>query len=184
MKQLYKCRRGRVRHVVHLTKTGFSRNEAWTICGMHFDDGERQNGTPTCPNCLKLDNPLLLSNAAQHYLEAVATNDRNMGTMVSNSRGRSELIQRDLLDQKDNITWRGDILADDYRLGPVPLADPQGVIHARYPLGNLPRCHNNKAFPMSFLWPEDGFTVARYAKLRALHENDAVTCFECMSLDH
>jgi hypothetical protein len=174
MKTAFKPSRGRVYHVVHETKTGSARKSAWTICGQHFEDGERSTHQPTCPECAKLDNPLMLSQEDRQYLQAII----QLGKWKDAPKAKSyeRLRERDLIDANVRLTRRGSILAEDWSpAGPVPMPDTEGVVHARAELDMYPRCAKNGRL--------DGvnqMSVSRYEKLRKLEEIAVITCLSCL----
>jgi len=172
MKTTFKVKRGHVWHVVHETKTGTSRGSAWTLCGQYYHEGERDSHTPTCPGCLKVDNPLTLPTHAKHYLKEVA---RNEGAQLGRS-ALEVLVKSDYLTHEREITRRGAILIEDFHRGPVPLADEARVVHARDPLDIYPRCTRNGR-----LSDADQMTTDRYAKLRMVEDQLMVTCLQCIA---
>lgn len=173
MKTAFKAHRGHVYHVVHETKTGSSRKSAWTICGEHFESGERSTHQPTCPNCVKLDNPLTLAPEDRQYLQTVI----HLGRWKDAPKAKSfqRLRERDYLDADVRLTRRGAVLAEDWNGSPVPMVDADGVVHARKPLDIYPLCQKNGR-----LQDVDQMTVSRYEKLRKLEESIVITCLSCL----
>lgn len=173
MKTAFKAYRGHVYHVVHETKTGSARKSCWTICGEHFEDGERSTHQPTCPHCARLDNPFDLNHEDLSYLRAIV----DLGKWKDAPRAKSfhRLLDRDFIDKDVRLTRRGDILADDWRLGPVPLPDAHGVVHTRSPLRGSANCSQS-----ILLDGHDGMSMSRYQKLRKVEEITVVTCLACL----
>jgi hypothetical protein len=176
MKNSFKVKRGRVWHIVHETKTGFARTNAWTLCGQHYDEGERTARQPTCPSCLQIDNPRNFTGDMRRFITDVI---RIPGWKdAPKNEAYQKLIQADIITPQLKLTRRGSILAEDFTEAPVPLPDDHNVMHARGPLSFRPKCRG--ALDPEFTQIE-GMTVDRYAKLRAASEGALVTCLQCLS---
>jgi hypothetical protein len=174
MKTSYKVKRGHIWHVVHETKSMRTPPGAvWTLCGSYYEEGEWGARTPTCPNCLKVDNPLLLPPHAKRYLRAVAKKDP---FLLSVRESLKALVRADYLTHEGELTRRGTILVEDYLRTPVPLEDDARVVHARWPLDSCPRCNMNGR-----LLDVNQMTTERYAKLRMVEDQLMVTCFQCIA---
>lgn len=173
MKTAFKAYRGHVYHVVHETKTGSARKSAVTICGENFESGERSTHQPTCPHCIRLDNPFDLNMDDIGFLRSIV----DLGKWKDAPRARSfhKLLERDFIDRDVRLTRRGDILADDWRLGPVPLPDEHGVVHTRSPLIGCAFCSAQIK-----LDAQDRMSMSRYEKLRKVEEITVVTCLTCL----
>lgn len=173
MKTAFKPHKGRVYHVVHETKTGAARKSAFTICGEYFESGERSTHQPTCVECVKLDNPLLMPAEDRQYLQTII----QLGKWKDAPRAKSfeRLRDRDILDPHVKLTRRGSILAEDWSTGPVPMPDIEGIVHARAPLDIYPVCQKNGR-----LAGVNEMTVSRYEKLRKLEEATVITCLLCL----
>jgi len=172
MKTTYKVKRGYVWHVIHETKTQKAAGPVWTLCGSYYDTGERSDKTPTCPGCLKMDNPLTMSSRALLWLE---TNAR--GETFSLSRGALErLVKSDYVDHERTLTRRGKLIVQDFRAGAVPMADVAGIVHARKPLDLYPLCERNGR-----LLYVNEMTTERYAKLQLVRDQVMITCLQCLA---
>jgi hypothetical protein len=173
MKTAFKPHKGRVYHVVHETKTGAARKSAFTICGEYFEEGERSTHQPSCVECVKLDNPLTLATEDWQFLQTVI----HLGKWKDAPKAKSfeRLRERDYLDNNVRLTRRGQILAEDWNIGPVPMPDDQGVVHARTPLAIYPICQKNGR-----LAGTNQMSVSRYEKLRKLEESTVITCLSCL----
>ncbi len=173
MKTSFIPTRGHNYHVVHETKTGSMRRRAYTLCGDYFESGELSTHQPTCPNCKKLDNPLLLGSEMIQYLRDVATivpwRDAPKNATFH------ALVERDYITIDVKLTRRGQILVEDFTLGAVPLSDIDKLVHARKPLDKYPLCQKNGR-----LQDANDMTVSRYEKLRKLEESIVVTCLSCL----
>ena len=162
-------------HIIHETLTGYNRiHGVHILCKVEPYSGERDKGTPTCPTCLSIDNPCLLSDAERSIIAHFATREPT-DTQLWGGRSVTSLHQKDLITKDERLTRRGTILAEDWTIGPAPAADRAGIVHARSPLASWPKCDRNIEL--------DGFdkmTVDRYARFRAI--NLHVTCVLCASL--
>lgn len=177
MKTTYKADRGHVIHVVHETKSKVDNGTCWTLCGEYFHSGTRDNKTPTCPKCLKYDNPLLLTPRARGHLSTVAAPADISG--FNGGRGAlEELIRSDYLDHDGTLTRRGAILAEDFILDHgVPLPDGRGLMHARSALYASPKCDNTMKLPDAH-----HMTTRRYGQLRKIEDDVLITCLRCLTL--
>lgn len=178
---VFQVRRGRALHIIHETATRCSLSGVHLLCKAgEASFGDRVKGVPTCPKCLALDNPCTLSDAERSMLARFATQADGMPRW----RGQAvtSLHQKDLIDKDERLTRRGEILAQDWRVGPAPAADRAGVVHARTPLSSWPRCVG-PLFARKLdaaARKLDGFhdmTVDKYARIRAL--DLSVTCVHC-----
>ena len=174
MKTVYKVRRGHVWHVIHETKTAMVGNgAAWTLCGSYYDAGEAGVRAPTCPGCLRIDNPLGLTGPTRQGLRVFT---QSAVPFVSDQVKR-ELVRADYITHEGVLTRRGRILAEDFWELPVPLPCVDGLVHARLPLDTYARCLKNGR-----LLDVDAMTTERYAKLRMVADQVMVTCFQCITL--
>lgn len=184
MKTTFKPTRGHNYHVVHETKTGSARKNCYTICGEYFESGERATHRPTCPNCVKLDNPLLLPSEDRQFLKTVV--EMGIWRDAPKSKSFHNLVACDYINNNNRITRRGLVLADDWKTGPVPMQDVAGLVHAREPLGALPRCDTRIAAPLNAnnqsytLEGVADMTVSRYEKLRKLEDSLVISCISCL----
>lgn len=183
---LFKPERGHLWHVVHETATGGSPKYTCTLCsqkqgGGGFGEGtrKRNGGVPSCEDCWKLDDVFQMSDGARMAFEEIATNE--WSSVSTNSRGLRELLQRDLVDSKYNLTSRGNALGRDFVVGASPLPDAAGVFHARYPLSQYPGCLYG--ISGATLEPFVGVKnwLDRYIKLSLAHEKSAITCIACVT---
>ncbi len=177
MKVSFKAFRGHNYHIVHETKTGHMRKSCWTICDEYFDSGERSNRSPTCPNCVALDNPLKMLGSTISVMQLLATKAENI--VPARSTQARELLKRDYINAEGELTRRGMILAEDYTLGAIPMQGTDGLMHARLPLYNTARCSHAIKCPDA-----EDMTVSRYEKLRKVYAENppVITCLECLSL--
>lgn len=173
MKTTFKPVRGHNYHVVHETKTGTARKSCHTICGEYFESGERATHRPTCPACVKLDNPLLLSSEDRQFLSTVV--QLGIWRDAPKSKSFHNLVACDYINNNNRITRRGLVLADDWKLGPVPMQDVAGIVHVRKPLDMYPVCEKNGR-----LEGVDEMTVSRYEKLRKVQSDLVVSCLSCL----
>jgi hypothetical protein len=173
MKTTFVPTRGHHYHVIHETQTAGARVHARTICENYFPSGERSTRQPTCPDCVRLDNPLTLSLNTIEYLRAVAT-FKPWRDPPRNATYR-RLVEIDLITTDVALTRRGAILAEDFTLGPVPMAAVSGIVHARKPLSDQPYCGMGGALVDTL-----EMTVSRYEKLRKLEDSVTVTCLTCI----
>lgn len=175
MKTTYKADRGHVIHVVHETKTGAAWKMCWTLCGEYFHSGVRGNKAPTCPGCLRYDNPLNLSHRSRTHFTWIVAPDLAPG--FSGGRGAlEELVRSDFLNHEGSLTRRGAAIAEDFTAGVVPLADAGGLMHTRYPLVKEPRCSNSIVLPDALK-----MTTRQYELLRKVESDFLVTCLQCLS---
>jgi hypothetical protein len=175
MKTTFKVRRGHVWHVIHETKTAKAPGTVWTLCGQYYEEGERGTRSPTCPGCLKFDNPLTLSDHVRQGFQIIVGSMPPYGV---SQRVRETLVQADLITHEDVLTRRGRILAEDFQTPPVPLGCFDGLVHARKPLGMYPRCQKNGR-----LMDVNEMTVERYGKLRLVADQVMITCLQCIALE-
>ena len=183
MKTTFKVKRGHVWHVVHETKTQYARNSAWTLCGQYYAEGERGARTPTCPGCLKFDNPLTLSREEREILRDAARISK-WKDPPRRTHAFEQLVKRDYITAEAALTRRGAILVEDFDLVPVPLSATDGLVHARGPLLGYPRCHRarQEPTPPPNLIDATAMTTERYSKLRKVCDQVIVTCFQCLAL--
>lgn len=178
MKTTFKAAKGHVYHVVHETKTGFARVQCWTLCGTHFEQGQRSNRAATCPKCLEVDNPTTLRPDERRVFQTIACKEPwPLGGMPNKARHR--LMERDLITIDNQLTRRGEILAHDFHDGAVPLADGRGIIHARLPLADHAKCDRNIHFGAAHQ-----LTVVRYERMREPEIAMMVTCISCLGERH
>lgn len=176
MNTSFKVKRGHVWHIIHETKTGSARDSAWTLCGQYYAVGERGSHTPTCPGCLKIDNPLMLPAYVHYYLRLHAEAVVDPDTAGVYSRGLEALVKADYVTHENAITRRGRVILEDFRQHPVPMPDKMYVFHARHPLGLFPKCDVRERLPDG-----DTMTTSHYAKLRLIESQVVVTCFQCIA---
>lgn len=174
--QVFRVHRGRTLHVIHETQTNNNRTRGvhgvHVLCSVYPYSGERDRGMPTCPKCLQIDNPCTLYDDERSMLARIAMNQ--MKGMIWSGQAITSLHKKDLIDESQKLTRRGDILAQDWLQGAAPAADTTGVVHARVPLASYPRCDWSIT-----LNGFDKMTVDRYARFRALDLH--VTCVRCAS---
>jgi hypothetical protein len=174
--QVFRVHRGNVLHIIHETRTGKNRNhEVHLLCRNEPADGERDRGTPSCQECLELDNPCELGRGELNFFSRVVGKDPALDDYVGESNARTKLMKRDLIDRENRLTRRGKILALDWTEGPAPAQAVSGIVHARLPLQNAARCGNSGVL--------DGFvhmTVDKYERIRKL--NLHITCVPCALL--
>lgn len=181
MKTTFVPTRGHNYHVVHETKTAGARKSCWTLCGEYFADGEKSTHRPTCPDCVKLDNPLSLTREMIEYVRDAA----RLTPWRDAPRDRTFrwLLERDYVDKDAALTRRGLVLVEDLTLGAVPLADGFGVVHARRPLSAFSACMTimSDTSPDVMLEGVDDMFLSRYAKLRKVEEDCVITCLVCLA---
>lgn len=193
MKTSFKAARGHNYHVVHESKTGAAHKACWTVCGQYFERGERSNHQPTCPNCVRVDNPLMLPLSVRVFFEDVAATHRRRD--APRDKTMATLLDLDLVSVDVGtgllLTRRGQILAEDLTAGAVPMTDVRGVVHARRAFGVSSRCNratmpshiDNESVPITNTVTLEGvktMTVERYGKLREVNKDLVITCLECL----
>lgn len=182
---IFKPKHGSVWHVMHETATGTSKQYTCTLCSQKdgrasYSSGERRcNGTPTCADCLALDSVFGLTASAHAALYEIATDNRESQT--SNARGLRELLVRDLLDAKYNLTARGRVLASDFTGLPFVLPDETSVYHARFPLSQYRACLDRVSGASLPAFHAGPMYVQRYGQLRTLNEKNIVNCIACIA---
>lgn len=172
MKTTFKPTRGHNYHVVHETKTGAARKSCYTICGEYFESGERATHRPTCPHCVKLDNPLLLPPEDRQFLKTVV--ELGIWRDAPKSKSFHALVERDLLNTNNKLTRRGHVLAEDWTTGPVPMQDEHGIVHTRHPLAPAAQCTGLR------LQDVDKMTLSHYEKLRKIEDSLVISCISCL----
>lgn len=173
MKTTFKVKRGHVWHVIHETKTAKAPGTVWTLCGQYYEEGERGTKSPTCPGCLKIDNPLTISGATRQHFRALV---KQIPPFSVPPRAREELVRGDYITHEDVLTRRGAILAEDFTSCPVPMEDDGRLVHARGPLDMYPRCSKNGR-----LTDVNQMTTERYARLRMVSDQIMITCLQCLA---
>jgi hypothetical protein len=171
--QVFRVYRGSVLHIIHETLTGRNKtNGVYVLCKVEPFAGERDRGTPTCPECIRMDDPCDLTAGEKNVLTRIIAKDPSLTSMTWGSQAITSLHRKDLITKDVKLTRRGRILALDYTEGPAPAAAVSGIVHARTPLCNSPRCGDAGVL--------DGFeamTVEKYARIRALELH--ITCVHC-----
>lgn len=155
----------KVLHIVHETDT--AQGVVTALCGAAPTKSVYKNAKATCDACGLLDNPL-------NYVGRIYINPEGMEGSLDT---RTRLNRSDYVTTGGITTSRGDVLLDDFRIGPVSMADAHGIFHARRPLSSRPRCNTVIAFSQC-----EGVTTDRYAALRLLPDAATVTCIACVAL--
>ena len=175
MNDTFKPTHGHNYHVVHETKTGMGVTSCHALCKVFFEHGTRGKRRPTCTACMKLDNPLLLTVDDRKFFATVVT----LGVWRDAPKARSfhRLVASDYLDADAKLTRRGRVLADDWKLGPVPMQDADNIVHARAPLDMYPRCKKNGR-----LADVNAMTLSNYEGLRKVEGSLVISCLACLGM--
>lgn len=171
--QVFRVHRGNVLHIIHETLTGRNRTSGVHIlCKVEPYSGERDRGTPTCPSCLELDDPCTFNRGELNIFTRIVAKDPSLNSNTWSGAPITSLHKKDLITKDLKLTRRGKILALDFTDGVAPAAAVSGIVHARAPLSNSPRCGNAGVL--------DGFesmTVEKYDRIRKLDLH--ITCVHC-----
>jgi hypothetical protein len=153
-------------HVVHETRTRKIFGLA-SLCGNNYpgSTGLWTHKAPTCPACIKLDNPFELTTNQTYKFH------RN--TLEKTGSGLDDLIKRDVLVEAGQMTSRGEVLLADMQQHP-PWFDVSGVVHARSGVAW------KRAVCGADLVGLDKMTYSRLAKTLVLNKDLKVSCMECM----
>lgn len=173
MKTSFKPTRGHYYHVVHETKSWASGESCYTLCGEFFARGEYVSRHATCPGCTELDNPLWLpiteANALERFVYKV------FWPISVRSLGFNGLVVRDYVGETTTrLTRRGRVLVDDWKIGPVPMPDVDGVMHVRQPLCPHANCG-------AVIAATSNMSVSRYEKLRMIDGSPVISCLSCLA---
>ena len=173
MKFSFKPKRGHNYHIVHETKTGLQRKSAWTLCDEFFGNGERGQHQPTCPTCVRLDNPLDWPDGMLPFFQTLV----ELGPWAEARRSSffQQLLRRDYIDKDFAFTRRGQVLVMDWELAPVPMVETSGIVHARRPLMPSPLC--DRSIKLS---DAPYMTLSRYERLRKVEDQLVITCLACL----
>lgn len=155
-------------HVLHETRTRACAGFLASLCGKQFPRKEEpRKGKPTCPTCLKLDNPFELSSSQVVKFWRLASDkggDRNL----------EDLLKRDLVDPVTlRLTPRGEVLAADMAHHP-PWPDVDDVVHARNGVAR------RRAVCGVDLLGVEQMSYSRLDTAVVTGQASRVTCLECM----